>query len=171
MPALRLLTTFLIAGLALAAAGCGSGGEGQLSSAQAKRLIGYVDAARAAFDDGQCAAARSQAGEGARRAARFKGELDEELRQNLIDGFNHLERELASNCDKPKETATPEETVTETPTEEPTETPSPTPEPTESPTPEPTVTVAPTPSAVPTPDTGGTDPDEQGAVLEDPNTR
>lgn len=142
-------------GAALVVAACGGSDEGKLSAAQAERLTGYVDRAQAAYDKSQCANARSEAGEGARRVARLKGGVDEDLRQNLIDGFNQLEQELAAGCDKPEEeeTPTPDPTVEVTATPEPTASPVPTPEPTV--TEVPTVTPEPTVAEEPTVDTGG----------------
>lgn len=145
--------------LALALAGCGGSDKGKLSGDAGERLTGYVDAAQAAYEDGKCPEARAAAGKGARGVAK-NSNIDDELRQNLIDGFNHLESELAANCDKPEESPTPSATATEAPTEAPTETPSPSPEPTETPSPEPTVTTEPTPSPTPVDGTGGASPEE-----------
>ncbi len=155
----RLIFTFA---LALVIAGCGESDKGKISSAQAGKLTKSVDRAEAAFQDGDCAEARTAAAAGADKVAALKGTVDDGLRQNLIDGFNHLEQELASGCDKPEKTATPEPTETATETPEPTVTETATPEPTDTPTPEPTDTATPEPTdtATPEPDTGGTDFDD-----------
>ena len=160
VPAVRRLTALSTACLALVVAGCGSADEGKITSAQAGKLTNSLDAAQAAYEKGKCADARTAAAEGADKVSGLHGKVDDGLRQNLIDGFSHLEKELASNCDKPEETATPTSTATAEPTatEAPTETPSPTPEPTETATPSPEPTVTTEPTASPTPnDTGGAD--------------
>lgn len=144
-------------------AGCGNAGKGKLTSAQAAKLTRSVDRAQASFQKGNCADARTAAAAGADKVAGLRSNVDNGLRQNLIDGFNHLEQELATACDtKPETTSTPEPTITETPTEAPTvtvtATPSPDPTHTATATPSPTTTAEPTATATttPAPDTGGT---------------
>ncbi len=161
VPVLRRLTALSTACLALGAAGCGGADKGKITTAQATKLNRSVDRAEAAFEKGDCVQARTVAAAGADKVAALGGDVDDALRQNLIDGFNHLEKELAANCDKPTATptATATATATETATPEPTDTPSATPKPTDTPTATPTTTTEPT--ATPTPnDTGGTDPGE-----------
>lgn len=159
VPAVRRLTALSTACLALVAAGCGDADKGKITSSQADKLMKSIDRAEASFEKGDCADARTAAAAGADKVAAFDGDVDDALRQNLIDGFSHLEKELAANCDKPEKTATPSPTATETVTEEPTATPSPTPTPTDTatPSPTPTATIEPTVTPSPEPDTGGTE--------------
>jgi hypothetical protein len=168
VPAPRRLSVLSLAAFALVVSGCGNADTGKLSSAQGGKLTKYVETAQAAFDKQDCGAARTAATAGANKVAALHGKVDTDLRQNLIDGFNHLEKELAANCNKAEATATPSATATDTPTETPTETASPTPEPTDTPTATPTATTAPT--STPTPnDTGGTDPGAEVPNLGNPD--
>jgi len=168
VPAPSLLIALCSAALALPVAGCGGESDkGLLTGAKADRLSESLSDARAALDDERprCGAARKAAQQGAARASALGSKVDAELRDNLVEGFNHLVDEVNAGCDRPEPTPTPtptptvEETptVVETPTEEPTEVP------TEEPTPVPTVTAEPTVElTAPPEDTGGADFEEDG---------
>jgi hypothetical protein len=152
----------LAAALALPVAGCGSSSKGLLSNKQANQLTTYVQNAQNAADKQRCDAVAFQAQRGLERVQQLS-KIDKDLKQNLEDGFAHLQQTAQTDCDKaaptetPTETATVEDTPTPTPTE--TETAPPTPTPTPTPTATETVTAAPTsptaPTETPTTDTGG----------------
>ena len=148
---------------AAGAAGCGDTGSELVPERTAARMIEQVDRVEAAManDPPECSDARSAARAGRRRAAGLSSRVDEDLKANLVEWFEHLEDEARKECNERREE--PEETPTPTPepTEEPEETPTPTPEPTETPTPSPTP--SPTATSEPTAEpNGGTevDPDE-----------
>lgn len=151
-----LLPILLAAGLA----GCGDSGTDLIPERTAARMLEFVDAIEAemATDDPNCTRVREAARAGRRRAVGLSSKVDEELKQNLIEWFDHLEDEARQECIRRQE---PEETTTPEPTE---------PEATETPTPEPTPTATETPTATPTatetatPDTGGSgiEPEEGG---------
>jgi outer membrane biosynthesis protein TonB len=147
-----------VAALALLAAGCGNANKGKLNARQAKRLSEQVELAQANVDKQSCGTAQKAAQEGADIASSFGKNVDPELRDNLVEGFNHLSQRVSSDCDrKAKETPTPTETPTETATEVPTEVPTETPTevPTETPTEVPTEVPTDVPTEAPTEDTGG----------------
>lgn len=161
MPAPRLLIALCSAALALPVAGCGESDKGLLTGAKADRLSESLSDARAALDDQRCRAAREAAQQGASRASALGSKVDAELRDNLVEGFNHLVDEVNAGCDRPEPTPTPTPTVEETPTVVETPTEEPTEVPTEEPTPVPTVTAEPTVElTTPPEDTGGTDFEE-----------
>ena len=153
-----LLPILLAAGLA----GCGDSGNDLIPERTAARMIEFVDRVEAAMaqDEADCGEAREAAEAGRRRAVGLSSKVDEELKQNLIDWFEHLEDEVRKDCrrrQQPEDTPTPDPT----PTEEPEDTPTPDPTPTDTPTPEPTPTGTPTPA--PTQDPGGVGaPDDEG---------
>ncbi len=162
VPVPRLTTFLAMAALALAVAGCGSSSDkGLLSSTQASRLESQLEKARRAIDANHCTTARNAAQAGAERASGLSSRVDDKLRRNLVDGFNHLNDRINAECDQPHKTPTPTATatVTATQTAEPTSTPTTTPTPTETPTetasPTPTETVPPDVTPVPTVDNGG----------------
>jgi len=140
---------------AAGAAGCGDTGNDLVPERTAARMVEFVDQVESAMsqDPPKCADARNAARSGRRRAVGLSSKVDEDLKQNLIDWFEHLEDEARQECNRveeaektptptPSATEEPEETATAepTPTEEPEETPtaSPTPDATEEPTPSPT---------------------------------
>ena len=151
VPAPRHFAAFSAAALLLA--GCGDAAKGKLNGRQADRLSQQVELAQAAVDKRLCGKAAEAATEGANIVTGFGQGVDPELQDNLVEGFNHLNRTIASDCQKPEKTPTPSPSPTETVTEAPTEEPTPSP----TPTPTPTPTAAPTeaPTIVPTPTTGG----------------
>ena len=160
-----LLLPLLIA--AAAAAGCGDTGDDLVPERTAARMIEFVDQVEAAIDADppRCADARNAARSGRRRAVGLSSKVDEDLKQNLIDWFEHLEDEARKECNRrqePKETPTPD--PTETPTAEPTETATPEPTPTATATPDATPTQTATPEPTPESPTGasGVDEDEKG---------
>ena len=153
---------FLLPILAAGLAGCGDSGNDLIPERTAGRMIEFVDAVEAAMaqDPPRCTAAREAAQAGGRRANGLSSKVDEDLKQNLIAWFDHLEDEARKEC---RERQAPEDTPTPdpTPTEEPEDTPTPEPTATDTPTPEPTPTDTPTPE--PTQDPGGVGaPEEEG---------
>jgi outer membrane biosynthesis protein TonB len=147
----------------LLAAGCGGASKRDLLTAkEASKLEATVDEVDRLVDQKKCSAARDAALKGSQQAQDLARHVDDGLRNNLVDGFEHLVGEIEQNCQKPEKTPTPSPSPTETPTEEPT--PTPTKEPTPTPTPTPTATPTETPSVVPTttPDNGGVSPDDAG---------
>ena len=105
-----------------------------------RRLTAFGDRERAAFR---------------RVRRRYIGEETKagQLKQNIQDWVEQIDRRIDRDCKEEEETPTPTPTETETPTPTATETPTPTPTATETPTPTPTPTVTPAPTT--TPDTGG----------------
>jgi outer membrane biosynthesis protein TonB len=146
---------------ALALAGCGSENRALIPQDKADELVELVDDAGAASASGDCDAARRTVRAATLKVDALPRRTDADLKQNLAEWLDHLDKAIESSCgqeEEPAETATPEAT------EEPAETPTATPSPTETPTP--TATPAPTETAVPTetpaPGTGGEPgPDEQ----------
>lgn len=169
MPRPRRLILLPLTALALVAAGCGQDEKAKITGAQADKLTASLDRAESALRDGQCGTARAAAQAGIQKVQALKGNVDQELRSNLAEGFDHLDGRIAAECNKPDETATPSATATDEPS--PTETPSPTA--TSSPTPSPTATASPSPTATvaptTTPDSGtggtgtGSDEDSGGS--------
>ena len=153
---------FLPVLLAAGLAGCGDSGNDLIPERTAGRMLEFVDRVEAAMaqDEPDCTEAREAARSGRRRAVGLSSKVDEELKQNLIDWFEHLEDEVRKDCrrrQEPEDTPTPDPTAT--PTEEPTDTPTPEPTPTDTPTPAPTAE----PTAEPTQDPGGTGaPEDEG---------
>ncbi len=171
MPAPRLIVALAASALALPIAGCGQSDKGLLTSRQADRLNAQLSDARAAVDAHRCTPARQAAQKGADRAAALPARVDAKLRNNLVKGFNHLNDEINTGCDKPAKktpTPTPTATPTETATPPPTPTPTPTPSPSPTPTPTPQETSTPDSSVPPTttPDTGGAQGDATTPVPE-----
>ena len=155
----RTLLPLLLA--PLAAAGCGQSESRLLSQRQADRLLDHVARVQSEVDAEECGAARRRAQAGL-RSARGLGGIDSELKDNLVEWFQHLDQEIRTGCEpEPDETPTPD--PTETPTTEPTETP--TAEPTETATPTPTATPEATPTV--TPDPGGAQPPGEDGVGEE----
>ena len=147
---------FLPVLLAAGLAGCGESGNDLIPTRTAARMIEQVDKVEAAMSGSklQCTDAREAVQAGRRRASGLSSRVDEELKQNLIDWFDHLEDEVRKECRRSAEAEkTPEPSPTAT--EEPEETPEPTPTATETATPEPTPTATETATPAPTPDTGG----------------
>ena len=153
-----LLPILLAAGLA----GCGESGNDLIPERTAARMVEFVDAVETemAKDDPSCTRVREAARAGRRRATGLSSKVDEELKQNLIEWFDHLEDEARKECNRrqePKETPSPDPTETATPTA----TPEPTATATETATPDPTPTG--TPTVEPTQDPGGTGaPEDEG---------
>ena len=151
---------FLLPILAAGLAGCGDSGNDLIPERTAGRMIEFVDAVEAAMaqDPPRCTAAREAAQAGRRRANGLSSKVDEDLKQNLIAWFEHLEDESRRECrerQEAEETPEPSPTATEEPEETPTATPTATETPTETPTP--TATATPTSTA----DPGGADFEEE----------
>jgi hypothetical protein len=131
---------------ALALAGCGSDDEAALiPQDDADRLSALVGDAGDASAAGECDRARRAVSEADAELAGLPRRTDRRLKANLRDWLEHLDGQIAEECEapEPEETATPEPTVAPTETPTPTPTPSPTETPTPTATPEPTVTVEP----------------------------
>jgi hypothetical protein len=150
-----------VAALALLAGGCGNAGKGKLYAVQAKRLTKQVELAQAAADSGNCNAARAAAAQGAQIAAGLQANVDQKLQNNLVSGFNHLNKRIGIDCGKqkrttptPSPTETPTQTVTQAPTATPTQA-TPTPSPTETATEAPTEVPTTAPTSTPTSALGG----------------
>jgi hypothetical protein len=144
---------------ALALAGCGSDDEAALiPQDDADRLSALVGEAGDATAAGECDRARRAVNEAEAELAGLPRRTDRALKANLRDWLEHLDGQIADECEapEPEETATPEPTVAPTETPTPTPTPSPTETPTPTATPEPTVTVDPG-------DGGGVVPPEEPA--------
>jgi hypothetical protein len=165
VPRSVILKVLAAAALALPVAGCGSSDKGLLNKKQSKALSQIVDNAQNATDKTRCSNISTQANEGVARVQRMQS-LDPDLRQNLVEGFQHLDETAQTDC--AKTTPTPTETPTATatvapPTPTPTETAT-TPTPTPSPTPTATTTEVPTvtvvPTETPTTGLGGAQPTE-----------
>lgn len=147
--------SFLPVLLAAGLAGCGDSGNDLIPPRTAARMIEQVDRVEAAMSGEKpaCTEAREAAQAGRRRVGTLSSKVDEDLKRNLAQWFDHLEDEVRKECRRIQEAEKPEDTPTPTPTatEEPEDTPTPTPTATE--TPEPTPTAEPT--VEPTPDPGG----------------
>jgi hypothetical protein len=165
VPVSRPIVALAVAALALPLSACGNSDKGLLTQKSADRLLADLNTAQNFVDSGDCNKASQLAGTDAERVARING-LDAKLRENLIEGFNHLADEANGGCNdaKPDKTPTPTVTPTATATETPAETATPTETPAETATPvtptatpDETVTTAPTP--LPTQDTGGVEPE------------
>jgi outer membrane biosynthesis protein TonB len=153
--------------LSVLLAGCGAQNDALIPQDDADRLSGLVADAGSASDDGECDTARRQVSEAEQQLSALPSSTDKALKQNLRKWLNHLDDQIADQCDpKPEKTPTP--TPTETATETPTATATPTPTPTATPTPTPT----PTPTATPAPTESGSggepapseEPDSGGGV-------
>jgi outer membrane biosynthesis protein TonB len=141
--------------LSVLLAGCGAQNDALIPQDDADRLSGLVADAGSASDDGECDTARRQVSEAEQQLSALPSSTAKALKQNLRQWLNHLDGQIADECD-PK----PEKTPTPTPTETPTETPAPTP--TATPTPTPTATPTPTPTPAPTDQgTGGNEGPEE----------
>jgi hypothetical protein len=136
---------------ALALAGCGSGDDAALiPQADADQLTALVSEAGDAASAGECDRARRAVSEAEAELSGLPRRTDRELKQNLREWLEHLDKRIAEECEAPE----PEETATPEPTAAPTETPTPTPTPTPTETPEPTAT--PEPTVTVDPGNGGT---------------
>ncbi|HKH16793.1 MAG TPA: hypothetical protein VKA57_04650 [Solirubrobacteraceae bacterium] len=132
---------------ALALAGCGSENTALIPQDDADRLSALVGEAGDASAAGECDRAREAVDEAELQLSGLPRKTDKELKANLREWLDHLDRRIARECEAPE----PEETATPEPTETPTETPTPSPTPTETPTP----SATPEPTATVDPGTGG----------------
>jgi hypothetical protein len=149
---------------ALALAGCGSDDAALIPQGDAEQLSALVAKAGEQYAAGECERARSAVAEAKARLGGLPRKTDAQLKANLEDWLDHLDKRIASDCEAPK----PERTTTPTPTSTPKET-TPTPTPTPTATPSATSTPVPTPTATSTaapPEepqgTGGVPPGDQG---------
>jgi outer membrane biosynthesis protein TonB len=150
---LLLLSALCATGLA----GCGESGNDLIPERTAARMIGFVDEVESAMaqDPPACTAAREAAQSGSRRVDTLSSRVDEELKANLKDWFEHLEDEARKACrerDKPEKTPTPDKTEEPTPTATPTPTETPAATPTAAPTEAPTETPPEEPTPQPPPE-------------------
>ncbi len=154
----------LVLGLLAAAAlaGCGRSNPELIPQSNADSLKATADKIQQACDDGDKQAARSAIDDARRTVEALPRRLDDQLRNRLREGLNHLDDRVAVDC-VAQETPTPSPTETPSATESPTETPSATKTPTETPsateTPTATATATATTTATPT-----TSPETTGGV-------
>ena len=129
-------------------------------------MLEQVDRVEAAMsgDEPDCTEAREAAEAGRRRAVGLSARVDEDLKQNLVEWFEHLEDEARQECRRSQQEQDEEETPTPTPTATATEEPEPSPTatPTATQTPEATPTSEPTPGATVDPGGAGAPEDEGG---------
>lgn len=154
-PVRRPLIILAFAALSL---GCGDAGEGLLNQRQAETLLSAVDDVERALGADDCDAAEDAASSGRAAALELPNRVDDRLKRNLSDWFEHLETRVRRECEDE-----PEQEPTQEPTPEPTE--EPTPEPTQEPTPTPEPTPPPTTDPTPTPPpdgTGGSEAPDEG---------
>lgn len=156
-----LLSALLAAGLS----GCGDSGNDLIPERTAARMIEFVDTVDSAMaqDPPDCKAAREAAERGGRRVDELSSRVDEDLKANLKDWFEHLGDEARKECRQRQE---PEKTPTPDATEEPEDEETPAPTPTSTPTPAPTEAPTETPTEAPPevitpqpPPTGGAEGD------------
>jgi N-acetylmuramoyl-L-alanine amidase len=140
---------------ALALADCGSDDTALIPQDRADELTALVGEAGDASAAGECDTARRAVGDAQRELSGLPRRTDKQLKANLRDWLEHLDRRIAEECEAPP----PEETATPEPTAAPTETPTPTPTPTPTETPAPTTT--PEPTVTVDPGTGGDEPPEE----------
>src|SRR5918998_2945443 len=114
------LRSLLLAGLsALVLAGCGSENDALIPPEDADTLSSLVADAGAASNAGECDAARRAVREAERQLDALPRQTSRRLKANLRDWLEHLDGEIADDCQaEPEETATPTATpeATETPT-------------------------------------------------------
>ncbi|MET0684712.1 MAG: hypothetical protein ABW060_05315 [Solirubrobacteraceae bacterium] len=127
-------------GVLVLASGCGSENKALIPQANADQLVSLVQDAGSASASGDCDGARDSVQEAQLELNGLPRRTDADLKQNISEWLDHLDREIEQNCGKDEEP-----------------TPTPTPSPTETPTPTPT----PTPTATPDPGTGGEPAPEQ----------
>jgi outer membrane biosynthesis protein TonB len=165
---MQFRSLLIAAGVSALLAGCGSENEKLIPQGDADQLSSLVAEAGDASAAGDCDAAQEAVRQAEQQISGLPRRTDKQLKANLRDWLDHLDRQIGKECDaEPEETATPTPTPTPTETPAPTETPTPTPTPTETPAP----TETPTPSPTPTEGqgTGGEEgpseePDESGGV-------
>ena len=143
-------------------AGCGETNRALIPEDRATAMLETIDAAETACNDNNTQDAQRAVDDLSAQANELPRRVDAQLKQNIQDWVQQINRRIDRDCQEEEETPTPTPTETETPTPTATETPTPTPTATETPTPTPTATVTPAPTT--TPDTGGVSPppeDEQ----------
>jgi outer membrane biosynthesis protein TonB len=140
----------LAAGLSALLAGCGSENAALIPQGDADRLSALVAEAGDASAAGECATAERAVREAEQQLSGLPRKTDKDLKANLSDWLDHLNRQIGDECG-----AQAEQTPTPTPTPDQTETPTPTPSPTETPVPTETPTPTPTPAPTVDPGTGG----------------
>jgi hypothetical protein len=162
---MRFRSLLIAAGVSALLVGCGSDDEKLIPQGNADQLSALVADAGESSAAGECDAAQQAVRDAEVQLAELPRATSRNLRQNLREWLEHLDRQIGEQCEAaPEETATPEPTVEETPTPEPTveetPTPSPSPTPTATATPEPTVTVDPGTGG----EEGPEEPDDSGGV-------
>jgi hypothetical protein len=153
---------------ALALTGCGSENDALIPQQDADQLTALVSEAGDASAAGECERARQAVEEAELQLSGLPRRTSKRLKANLRDWLEHLDGQIADECEEPQ----PDETPTPEPTAEPTETPTatatpqPTETPTPTPTPEPTTTVDPGTGGEGQPEeppgTGGVPPEDEG---------
>jgi hypothetical protein len=149
---------------ALALGGCGSDDAALIPQGDAEQLSALVAKAGEQSAAGECERARSAVAEARARLGGLPRKTDAQLKANLEDWLEHLDKRIASDCEapKPERTTTPTPTPTPTPKETPAApTPTPTPSATSTPVPTPTATSTVAPPEEPQ-GTGGVPPGDQG---------
>src|SRR5215207_9382437 len=137
---------------ALALTGCGSENDALIPQQDADQLTALVSEAGDASAAGECDRARQAVEEAELQLSGLPRRTAKRLKANLRDWLEHLDGQIAEECEEPQ----PDETTTPEPTAAP--------EPTE--TPEPTVTVDPGTGGEGQPEepagTGGVPPGDEG---------
>ena len=156
---LRVLLALVVAALA---AGCGEDNRALIPEDRAQAMLDTVDRIENACTDEDTAGARSAADELNAQVNELPRRVDDQLRSNLREWAEHIQRRARRDCEPAEEeetpTPAPTETETPTPTETPTATETPTPTATETPAP----TETPVPTETPTDEGGVPAPEEDG---------
>lgn len=157
---------------ALLFAGCGAENPAMLSESDAARLTTTVEGIGEAVDDGACETALERVQRFSVQVGSLPPTVDEDLRERLAQGAEHLEGQVPEDCAEAVETPTAPETpdVTPVPTEPPPPVETPAPTTTPSPVPDETPTVQPDDGGgVPEGDGGGDDAVREGAGVREGN--
>lgn len=117
-----LAATLGVASSLLVACG-GSNNDGLIPGRDAAALKRYADRVGTAAAQQDCEQARVDVGRAIKRVGALPATVDADLRANLEDGFNNLERQVETKCGQTTSTdttttdTTPTETTDTTPTE------------------------------------------------------
>ena len=143
------LLSSALGALALALAGCGGDKAELIPQQDADVLSALVGEAGEASSAGECERARRAVAEAGLQLAGLPRKTDKQLKANLKQWLEHVDKRIAADCKppKPERTATPDPTATATPT----------------PTPTPTATATATPTPTPTPTATTDSGDDEGA--------
>jgi cell division septation protein DedD len=154
---LRRWIPLLTLTLALLAAGCGSSNPKLIAQTDADKLNASVDQIQQACDSGNAGAVSQRTQATRDLIDGLPRKVDKQLKQNMNDWLDHIDKRAGHDCGASSPTATPSATQTPTPsaTAAPTETSTPTPTQTATPTPTATATATPSATATATPNAGG----------------